>query len=390
MPSRLRPVGSDSAISPSSSRKSVEPSPELQRKADEITEKILGKMRDSIRNAVLHALSLQRNESTAEIWLERRILRPAQQVVLNAIKVKKPHLPPPSSRTHQPNTETTGTWKKASVTARRSRTLLPEPQAMKSEGGKETISPLERALARPDRASVPASRRPTPPPPTVHAKDTAPPSTKLRPTPTEEPGVAAFASPENAPQSHSTVTAAASLDRSIPPVSQSANQKAPPVGKKLLGLRYLDSPQEQGSFLIDLILEAAPAESILLHTIDPRSQSATVVAAYPERASKLSGWITSPQDPLLTQLRRLRRPVKITAPSADERSCTGRWAECPPRKYLAAVPVLHDHKLLGFIEVADPLNGNRFTQDQLEAILQLASAWGAQLSPSRDTPDASP
>lgn len=132
--------------------------------------------------------------------------------------------------------------------------------------------------------------------------------------------------------------------------------------------------------ILELILEIAPAQSVLIHTVDSRTQEATTVGAHGAHAAVLSDFTTEAQDPLLTQIRRLRRPIKILSPTTDERSGKGRWAFSPPEKYLAALPVLHGHKLLGFIEVADPLNGNRLSQDQLEALLDLARAWGERLA----------
>lgn len=189
----------------------------------------------------------------------------------------------------------------------------------------------------------------------------------------------ASVAPPTAPPG-TTATRLEPLDSLIPPVASLPENPAVSLDRRLSSLSNLDTPQKQGQFLLELLLELAPARSIFLHTIDPRSQEATVVGVHGEHASTLSEWTTEPQDPLLTQLRRLRRPLKITAPSADERCRKGRWAVALPQKYLVAIPVLHAHKLLGFIELADPLTGNRFEHDQLEAISEIANAWGSRLA----------
>jgi hypothetical protein len=104
--SRPRPVGSAAAISRGPSKKTADYSPELKRQADEITEKILSRMRESVLAAALHALDQQKNDSSARIWMERRIFRPAQQIFERAIQVKKAAIPPPSTRSPEREVET--------------------------------------------------------------------------------------------------------------------------------------------------------------------------------------------------------------------------------------------------------------------------------------------
>lgn len=379
---RLRKAGGAPAISRSPEKKPVEYSPETQRQADEITDKILSRLRDSVRNAALFALKQQKNDSTAKIWMERRVFRPAQEVCERAVQSKKPSLPPPSNPLARADTEATGTWKKAPSSAPKPRTSVPAPSSLKPPSSLKQPSPskqhesedddasaaLKRVLAHPDRASVPASRRPTPMPPGSRPKTSPGPAELLETLSLER------------------VSSAPSPEPSVPPSAPPASSVAPPsglslprLGQKLSALAYLDSAGEQATFLLDLIQEIAPAQSILLHTIDARSQEATIVGVHSSHAPALAGMRTMPQDPLLTQVRRLRRPVKILAPGSDERVGKGRWALCPPEKYLVALPVLHGHKLVGLVELADPQNSHRLTQEQLEAIVELTHAWGARL-----------
>jgi hypothetical protein len=368
-------VGSAAAISRGPSKKTADYSPELKRQADEITEKILSRMRESVLAAALHALDQQKNDSSARIWMERRIFRPAQQIFERAIQVKKAAIPPPSTRSPERGVEVTGTWKKVPDAAKSRLSSIPAPShtIKEKDGG---ISPLERVLARPDRAAVPASKRPTPPPPGVRA----PPSASL-----ETSGPPSSERANTRPKSESTPSSSCAIlpcetpEVVIPPVVGRPSETIPALDKKLSALPYLDTPKEQAAFILDLIVEAAPAKSVLLHIIDPRTQTGTVVGAHGAKSSVLFDFVTEAQDPLLTQIRRLRRPVKILSPATDDRSGKGRWAFSPPEKYLIALPVLHGQKLLGFIELADPMNENRLTPAQIEVLVDLAAAWGSRL-----------
>lgn len=356
--SHLSQVGSAPAISRTVAKKSVEYSPELQQQADELTEKLLERLRESIKAATLFALSQQKSESTATIWLERRIFRPAQQLIERTTQAKKPSLPPPSTRETDSKSESTGTWRKAQASSAASRVSVPPPSSRRQE--EEASAVLQRVLARPDRASIPPKKHPTPPPPLSQ------PRTALG----SESSAAEGSAPE--PSTTEDPAAGGSASRGL----------IPRLEQKLAALRYLDSPKEQAAFLLDLIDEVAPLRTILLHTIDPKSQQSTVVGEKSPQAPAFAGLCTPPEDPLLTQVRRLHRAVKILSPSGDERIGAGRWALCPPERYLIALPVLKEHKLLGLVELADPVNASRLTQEQLDAILELARAWGARLSQS--------
>lgn len=342
-------------------------------------------MRESVRNAVLYALDQQRNDSSANIWLERRIFRPAQQIFERAIHVKKPSLPPPSVRGAKSDADVTGTWKKVPGSSRRPGTAVPAPPSLTKDAENESASALERALARPDRASVPPAKRPTPPPPGVQRKTPSTAAAPFEPLSLERIDVAT----EETPSGLASSAPSDPISASIPPVSPSPGETNGSLEGTLAALDHKNTPRDQASFLLALILEIAPAKSILLHTIDARTQEATTVGAHGAHAAVLSDFTTEAQDPLLTQIRRLRRPVKILSPSTDERSGKGRWAFEPPQKYLVALPVLHGHKLLGFIELADPLHANRLGQEQLEALLELAKAWGARLEGQLSQPNFS-
>lgn len=393
--SRLRTVGGSSASSRTPSGKGEEVSPQLKQKAEDIADKLLDRLRPHVYEAALFALIRQRDESSAKIWLERRIFRPAQQLFDQTTKLKKSNVPPPSHKPKLP-ADVTGTWPKrtsrnpgptpAPPTAAR-----PSPELLQKDERDDAARALRRALARPDRASVPSpasSRRPVPPPPggtiqdSLRRADAGSHSSHspLADVPQTPPGERA-ATPESKP-AISVVQAHEQESQEIvfpAPISDTKDLSRS-LDSESDALRFLDTPERQANLLVKLLYEAAPSSCILVHTVNRRTQEAVAVGVHGEHAAALAGWVTEAEDQLLTQLRRTRRPVRISSPARDDRCRKGRWTVFPPQKYLATIPVVHEHKLLGFFELADPLESNRFSQNQLDAMDRLAKAWASRLA----------
>ncbi len=350
--SQLRTVGGSPAISRTSSEKEAELSPQLKQKAEEVADNLLSRLRPHVYQAALFALDRQRDESSAKIWLERRVFRPMQLLVEQATKVKKSPVVPPSRKPSK-SADATGTWHKASRTD-----SAPPPPTKERDERDDAGRALRRALEKPDRASIPArppssSRRPVPPPPSV---------TQSAPAPGPE------LSTPHAPDGDAGE-----------PDSSAQQSLLESLRHKLAALRYLDTPEEQAGLLVELLARIAPCSCILIHTVNQKNQEALAVGVHGERAAALLGFITEAEDQLLTQLRRTRRPVKILSPAHDDRCRKGRWAVFSPTKYLVALPIVHEHKLLGVFELADPSETSRLGPSQLEALDAVAKAWAARL-----------
>src|SRR5690606_21904201 len=69
-----------------------------------------------------------------------------------------------------------------------------------------------------------------------------------------------------------------SFDALIPPIAPPQEDLFQPLEQRLLALKYCETASEGAEFLLDLVVQVAPAGTALIHRVVPGSGEATVTA----------------------------------------------------------------------------------------------------------------
>jgi hypothetical protein len=209
-------------------------------------------------------------------------------------------------------------------------------------------------------------------------------------TPEPEPVAApkSEAPPVSAARPVSTPPPAAERPRSTPPP---ANRRSnpPPAGSRVSGddllaelfeafcdLHFLRDSLEGADFIVSLIHEKLPCEVCLVSLFDIDKREFVVVRQNGGRASVL---LQRQPDRAAIPLaaHRGRRAVVVRDAASDPRVLDARWKALGVElKSYVAAPVELAGRYLGLIELANPLDGGRFTESDGNALTYIGQQFG--------------
>ena len=251
--------------------------------------------------------------------------------------------------------------------------------------------------ARPTPPPLPPRATTPPPPPVVIA--VAPPAPVLElviegaiETPTPMPAAAAAAadlSPQ--PVSGTTMTApvatvilAPEPERVAPPTPAPARLSIPEITDLLFDamtdLPFCDTAVEGGAYCLTSILRALPSLAGIVSLFDPEVRELVIVYAQGPRADRLLMTRFASGDALVARAVETREPI-IESYGADAGAGAGAGA---PRERHAAfgepwsvvvAPVMRGGRLLGTIELVDPIDGSPFDDRARDALRYVAAQW---------------
>ncbi len=156
-----------------------------------------------------------------------------------------------------------------------------------------------------------------------------------------------------------------------------------PAGDRLVGslfealhtLHFLEDVREAASFLCGVLEEKMRPATILVHVYDINSGHFLLVGAHGNRASALLDYATPEADPFVAEIMREDEATLVLEPATDPRLARGRWLLVEPQRSVVCAPVSVEGRYLGLIEIADPVDGPEFTEDDRNALTYAASAF---------------
>ncbi len=165
------------------------------------------------------------------------------------------------------------------------------------------------------------------------------------------------------------------LETLIPPVTSLEADLFLPYRRRLQALNYAESDQEGALLLLELIVEAIPCRSGLIHRYDVNNSHFIVDAAVGEKASALDAFETPLSEPIIRATLEQRTPFHQLATAQDARFQKGRFAVVSPGRAVACAAGTHRGRPLGLIELIDPRESVEFTRAELTALADFASVY---------------
>ncbi|MCC6552080.1 MAG: GAF domain-containing protein [Polyangiaceae bacterium] len=142
-------------------------------------------------------------------------------------------------------------------------------------------------------------------------------------------------------------------------------------------IAFLADPLEAADFVLALTLEKIPSAVGLVSFFDINKREFVVVRQVGGESALLAR--LPDRSPLAHAAMRSRRAVVIADASKDARAADDRWrATGAERRSLICAPVELAGRTLGLIEIADPLDGGRYTEGDGNALTYI----GQQLAES--------
>jgi hypothetical protein len=258
-----------------------------------------------------------------------------------------------------------------------------------------TAIPLSRAIARgapvPRAAPPPKRSRGKASSPKAAAKHDAGRVAQLLPPPKALAVVEPVEAPSSRRASGPRPTEAApppSLE-SVPPGEPDdlyAEHEAPatlrPTGDRLVGglfealhsLHFLEDVRAGAVFLGRTISEKMKPATTLVHLYDINSGHFVVVSAEGSRATALLDYATPEDDPFIAEVMKNEDSTQVDDPAGEPRLSRGRWLLVEPKCSVLCAPVASEGRHLGLIELADPVDGGKWGDDDRNALTYAASA----------------
>jgi hypothetical protein len=236
---------------------------------------------------------------------------------------------------------------------------------------------------------------PTPlaPMPIVEVEGKAEPAPKPQPVveakPEPKPAPKAPAAPEAKAEPERRSTPPADRGRKSTPPAEKRRSNPPPASQRVSGddllaelfeafcdLHFLRDSLEGADFIVSLIAEKLPCEVCLVSLFDIDRREFVVVRQNGGRTNVL---LQRQPDraPIALTAMRSRRAVVVRDGAADPRVVDARWqALGVDIKSYACAPVELAGRYLGLIELANPLDGGRFTESDGNALTYIGQQFG--------------
>jgi hypothetical protein len=162
-----------------------------------------------------------------------------------------------------------------------------------------------------------------------------------------------------------------------------AAESVRPSGEQLVGelfeavhgLHFSEDVRGGATYLARVLADRMPASTILVHVYDINSRHFVVMSAVSERAAALADYATPEDDPFVVELMKEEEAMLVIDPKDDPRLARGRWLLAEPKRSVLCAPAVLDGRYLGLIEMADPVDGSEFTEEDRNALTYVATAF---------------
>lgn len=244
----------------------------------------------------------------------------------------------------------------------------------KDEPGKDEPTKEAPAAKEPAKAA-PAKSPSTPPPPKVvatpvppRASTPAPPRASV-PAPAAKPSVPpAAATPKTSTPPPASVTSATSKGSSSsvakasvpPPRVKTADEVMAELSGSITDLGFLSSALDAADFIVGLVKEKFPSETILVWFHDPDKRELVLIrqtgGTVDQHLSRMAD-----KTGLAHAALRSQRAIVIPDATRDPRANEARWKTMglEPKSVVVA-PVMHSGKPYGLLEILNPKSGGRY------------------------------
>lgn len=160
-----------------------------------------------------------------------------------------------------------------------------------------------------------------------------------------------------------------------------------PAGDGLVGavfealheLHFVQDVKEGAHFVRRVVQEKMRPAIVLVHLYDINSRHFVVVSAFGSRAEVLTDYATPDDDPLAAEIMRGEEAMLVLDPASDPRLSRGRWRLAEPKKSVLCAPVAVEGRYLGLLEIADPMDGSEFTENDRNVLTYVANAFAKYL-----------
>lgn len=161
-----------------------------------------------------------------------------------------------------------------------------------------------------------------------------------------------------------------------------------PAGDALVGavfealheLHFVKDLKEGAHFVRRVIQEKMKPSIALVHIYDINSRHFVVMSALGERAEVLTDYATPDDDALAAEIMRGEEAILVVDPATDPRLSRGRWRLAEPQKSVLCAPVAVDGRYLGLLEIADPVDGSEFNEEDRNVLTYIATAFAKYLN----------
>ncbi|HEX4475493.1 MAG TPA: GAF domain-containing protein [Polyangiaceae bacterium] len=156
-----------------------------------------------------------------------------------------------------------------------------------------------------------------------------------------------------------------------------------PAGDRLVGalfealhaLHFMDEVRDGATFVQGVIASQIRPRAILVHLYDINQREFVIVAASGARTAALIDFQTADSDALVEDVMKGAEALLVLDPTTDPRLAKGRWLLVEPKQSVLCAPVVSEGRYLGLLEIADPIDGAEFTEDDRNALTYVASAF---------------
>jgi len=167
------------------------------------------------------------------------------------------------------------------------------------------------------------------------------------------------------------------LEASAPPRTSESQR---PPGDSLIGrlfealhtLEFLNDAPSGAEFVMRLVMETLEVEIGIVHLYDINARSFVVASAGGPKADALIELRSPETEPLLEEVMARDKPLLLAEAQGHPLTASGRWALIDCARAILCAPVQQDGRFLGAIEVANPIDGSPFTDDDVNAISYVA------------------
>jgi hypothetical protein len=220
-------------------------------------------------------------------------------------------------------------------------------------------------------APAPVSVASAPPPPAmVPAPAPVPSAQAVAPGPSQEPPLSRPARETRPAGSFPSPQAAAPPKRAL-----TGDEMIAEIFEAMHDLHFVRDAQEGAGFVLALALEKLRCQTGMAQLYDINRREFVIVRAIGPHAEMVLGGRTAERDPLVTEIMRRRRPFVLDV-AKDARVRAGRWAALGgnPVLILASAVELAG-RFLGVLEVANPVDGTSWGQDEIFAMAYIAESF---------------
>jgi GAF domain-containing protein len=137
-------------------------------------------------------------------------------------------------------------------------------------------------------------------------------------------------------------------------------------------LHFVRDSLEGGEFCLTLAMEKVPSRFGIVHLYDIDKREFIVTSTKGAGAGRLLLRRHPETDPLLIKAMRKRHAIVLADAASSEASTIQRYVDLGGVQSLVIAPVMQAGRFLGAIELANPLDGMPFTEQEANALNYMA------------------